>query len=133
MNKISDMADKLYNKDLNISEDDVLICDDIEQLYAWEKELMVQLRDIKSRLEQYDELKKLNPELVTYDKYIKTYDAKKYRLQFLDLIIERIKILKRKDNKDKLLMRKFMSAAKDFLKPDVYKAILEEAKKRAKY
>ena len=41
------MADKLYNKDLNISEDDVLICDDIEQLYAWEKELMVQLRDIK--------------------------------------------------------------------------------------
>ena len=127
------MADKLYNKDLNISEDDVLICDDIEQLYAWEKELMVQLRDIKSRLEQYDELKKLNPELVTYDKYIKTYDAKKYRLQFLDLIIERIKILKRKDNKDKLLMRKFMSAAKDFLKPDVYKAILEEAKKRAKY
>jgi len=133
MNKISDMADKLYNKDLNISEDDVLICDDIEQLYAWEKELMVQLRDIKSRLEQYDELKKLNPELVTDDKYIKTYDAKKYRLQFLDLIIERIKILKRKDNKDKLLMRKFMSAAKDFLKPDVYKAILEEAKKRAKY
>ncbi|WP_462429407.1 hypothetical protein [Butyricimonas virosa] len=127
------MADKLYNKDLNISEDDVLICDDIEQLYAWEKELMVQLRDIKSRLEQYDELKKLNPELVTDDKYIKTYDAKKYRLQFLDLIIERIKILKRKDNKDKLLMRKFMSAAKDFLKPDVYKAILEEAKKRAKY
>ena len=133
MNKISDMADKLYNKDLNKSEDDVLICDDIEQLYAWEKELMVQLRDIKSRLEQYDELKKLNPELVTDDKYIKTYDAKKYRLQFLDLIIERIKILKRKDNKDKLLMRKFMSAAKDFLKPDVYKAILEEAKKRAKY
>ena len=127
------MADKLYNKDLIISEDDVLICDDIEQLYAWEKELMVQLRDIKSRLEQYDELKKLNPELVTDDKYIKTYDAKKYRLQFLDLIIERIKILKRKDNKDKLLMRKFMSAAKDFLKPDVYKAILEEAKKRAKY
>ena len=127
------MADKLYNKDINISEDDVLICDDIEQLYAWEKELMVQLRDIKSRLEQYDELKKLNPELVTDDKYIKTYDAKKYRLQFLDLIIERIKILKRKDNKDKLLMRKFMSAAKDFLKPDVYKAILEEAKKRAKY
>ena len=127
------MADKLYNKDLNISEDDVLICDDTEQLYAWEKELMVQLRDIKSRLEQYDELKKLNPELVTDDKYIKTYDAKKYRLQFLDLIIERIKILKRKDNKDKLLMRKFMSAAKDFLKPDVYKAILEEAKKRAKY
>ena len=78
-------------------------------------------------------MKKLNPELVTDDKYIKTYDAKKYRLQFLDLIIERIKILKRKDNKDKLLMRKFMSAAKDFLKPDVYKAILEEAKKRAKY
>lgn len=133
MNKISDMADKLYNKDLNISEDDVLICDDIEQLYAWEKELMVQLRDIKSRLEQYDELKKLNPELVMNDKYVKTYDAKKYRLRFLDLIIERIKILKRKDNKDKLLMRKFMSAAKDFLKPDVYKAILEEAKKRAKY
>lgn len=127
------MADKLYNKDLNISEDDVLICDDIEQLYAWEKELMVQLRDIKSRLEQYDELKKLNPELVMNDKYVKTYDAKKYRLQFLDLIIERIKILKRKDNKDKLLMRKFMSAAKDFLEPDVYKAILEEAKKRAKY
>ena len=127
------MADKLYNKDLNISEDDVLICDDIEQLYAWEKELMVQLRDIKSRLEQYDELKKLNPELVMNDKYVKTYDAKKYRLRFLDLIIERIKILKRKDNKDKLLMRKFMSAAKDFLKPDVYKAILEEAKKRAKY
>ena len=127
------MADKLYNKDLNISGDDVLICDDIEQLYAWEKELMVQLRDIKSRLEQYDDLKKLNPELVTDDKYIKTCDAKKYRLQFLDLIIERRKILRGKDNKDKLLMRKFMSAAKDFLKPDVYKAILEEAKKRSKY
>lgn len=127
------MADKLYNKDLNISGDDVLICDDIEQLYAWEKELMVQLRDIKSRLEQYDDLKKLNPELVTDDKYIKACDAKKYRLQFLDLIIERRKILRGKDNKDQLLMRKFMSAAKDFLKPDVYKAILEEAKKRAKY
>ena len=43
MNKISDLADKLYNKDLNISEDDVLICDDIEQLYACEKQFTIWL------------------------------------------------------------------------------------------
>ena len=62
---------------------------------------------------------------------IKLIDGKKYRLQFLDIVLARKKALKNVINKDQLLTRKFMSVAKDWLEPKVYKAILEEAKKRA--
>ena len=125
------MATKLYNKELNITGEDVSNCSDIEQLQYWEEKLTTQLRDIKATLEQYDDLKKLNPELVLDSDYIKLIDGKKYRLQFLDIVLARKKVLKNVINKDQLLTRKFMSVAKDWLEPKVYKAILEEAKKRA--
>lgn len=125
------MATKLYNKELNITGEDVSNCSDIEQLQYWEEKLTIQLRDIKATLEQYDDLKKLNPELVLDSDYIKLIDGKKYRLQFLDIVLARKKTLKNVINKDQLLTRKFMSVAKDWLEPKVYKAILEEAKKRA--
>ena len=125
------MATKLYNKELNITGEDVSNCSDIEQLQYWEEKLTTQLRDIKATLEQYDDLKKLNPELVLDSDYIKLIDGKKYRLQFLDIVLARKKAQKNVINKDQLLTRKFMSVAKDWLEPKVYKAILEEAKKRA--
>ena len=125
------MATKLYNKELNITGEDVSNCSDIEQLQYWEEKLTTQLRDIKATLEQYDDLKKLNPELVLDSDYIKLIDGKKYRLQFLDIVLARKKALKNVINKDQLLTRKLMSVAKDWLEPKVYKAILEEAKKRA--
>ena len=49
------MATKLYNKELNITGEDVSNCSDIEQLQYWEEKLTTQLRDIKATLEQYDD------------------------------------------------------------------------------
>lgn len=126
-------AANLFNKELGITGDNVLDCEDIELLQYWEEKLTEQLRDVKTTLDQFDDLKGLNPELVEDRNYRRAYEARKFRLKFLDLILVRKKALKSVENKDQLLTRKFMSVAKDWLEPRMYKAILEEAKKRANY
>ena len=110
-------AASLFNKELGVTGNNVLDCENIELLQYWEEKLTEQLRDVKTTLDQFDDLKGLNPELVEDSNYRRAYEARKFRLKFLDLILARKKALKSVENKDQLLTRKFMSVAKDWLEP----------------
>ena len=50
-------AANLFNKELGITGDNVLDCEDIELLQYWEEKLTEQLRDVKTTLDQFDDLK----------------------------------------------------------------------------
>ena len=113
----------LYNKKLNITENDLFNENNVLKLIEWKTSIGNEIIEIKKRLL-----------IITEDaEIIKALDAKHYLNIFVNIIDLRIKILRKENNKEIRLMQKFMKVAKKELEKAVYNEILEKAKELSKY
>ena len=113
----------LFNKKLNITDEDISIQSDISVLTEWRNSVNIELVDAKRRLllaENPDEMKRIET-------------SRFYLVKFQMLLENRIKQLKYDSKKDVLLMRKFMKVAKEVLTKEQYEDILEKAKEISNY
>lgn len=114
----------LYNKKLQISAEDILHQKDIALLLEWSQDLHLQILQVKEKMIMYEE---------GSASYIRATDAKRYMNSLREIIASQIKYLRLENNKEILLMRKFMKAAKAELTKEQYKLILEKAKELAHF
>jgi hypothetical protein len=116
----------LYDKYLDITEQDVENETDLQKLLDWKSNLEMDVINIKRSIHNVKSNGKIR----------RANDAKSYKLMLIKLIDNRIAIVKKNNkggSKEVLLMRKFMKVAKEELTKEQYKTILEKAKEIINY
>lgn len=113
----------LYDKNLDITEQDIENETDQEQLLDWKSKLEMDVINIKRAICNVKSNAKVR----------RANDAKSYKLMLIKSIDNKIRILKIGGSKEVLLMRKFMKVAKEELTKEQYKTILEKAKQIINY
>lgn len=122
----------LYDKTLNITEEDIEKETDLNRLQEWKKSIEMDVINIE------------RTSYLTEDKasMIRANDAKSYKKMMRRQIILRMHILEHEAHKARkkekhvqeiLLMRKFMKLAKQELPKEQYRSILERAKEIIQY
>lgn len=116
----------LYDKYLDITEQDIENETDLQQLLDWKSNLEMDVINIKRSI----------CNVKSNGKVRRANDAKSYKLMLIKSIDNKIRILKmcnKGGSKEVLLMRKFMKVAKEELTKEQYKTILEKAKEIINY
>lgn len=129
----------LENKILNITSEDVFKETNIDTLLDWRRTLLQSINEMKSRLfilkaeldtDTSEELK---------SKYIRTSDARKYNLAFVDVINQQIREIRgtklKKDTPSKFkaryyieYLKTFRSLVKNAIDEDLFEALDNQAK-----
>lgn len=116
----------LYDKYLDITEQDIENETDLQKLLDWKSNLEMDVINIKRSI----------CNVKSNGKVRRANDAKSYKLMLIKSIDNKIRILKmcnKGGSKEVLLMRKFMKVAKEELTKEQYKTILEKAKEIINY
>ena len=122
----------MINTTLNITSEDVEKEKEIKILQEWKNILYFKSKEINARLETVKiNYSKENTE-ENKSKYIRTSDAKTHNSKFLNIIEDRIRILKKKNgqNMSKYIQNlvNFKDIAKQLLAEDLYEEINVKAK-----
>lgn len=84
----------LENKILNITSEDVLKETNIDTLLEWRRTLLQSINEMKSRLFILKTELETDTSEELKSKYIRTSDARKYNLAFVDVINQQIRVIR---------------------------------------
>lgn len=124
----------IYNKELNISEDDISVEDDLQTLAYWRDALNAQLTSILNRfgVDNSQELPLAAKRAYRYIHTLERMAYKRYGALKMDIAVANGYIHESARRKERNLASKFMEISKRELSTEDYSRILELAKNELK-